>query len=255
MTEDLGSFENRYRSPKFVEFWMADQGLEARRTEWRKRLVAFLPFDSSDTLRILDIGAGTRGLSLQILNAFPNASVTSQDFSEAMLSHARERLAGFEGRVTFIQSDLRTPGWARNIEGTFDSVVASFVTHTVPHSVKAIYEELFGLVKPGGCFLTCDRFSPPGPSLEKLYHKLRLQHYRERLKMETGTEKSLQDAEEQLRDRRRGYHVFFKGHDRESSVGVSTMMDNLLWLKEAGFDEVDCLFKRDNVAIIGAFRH
>ena len=56
MDENLDSYENRYHSPKYVELWAADQGLEARRIEWRKRLVASLPFDSSDTLRILDIG-------------------------------------------------------------------------------------------------------------------------------------------------------------------------------------------------------
>ena len=183
MTEDLGSFENRYRSPKYVELWMADKGLETRRIQWRKRLVASLPFDSSDSLRILDMGAGTGGLSLEILESFPNASVTSQDFSQVMLSHAREQLAGFEGRVTFVQSDLRTTGWTRNIEGTFDAIVASFVTHTVASSVKAIYAELFGLVKPGGCFLSCEGFSSPGPSLEKLYNKLRLQDYREQVKV------------------------------------------------------------------------
>lgn len=108
VTEDLDSFENRYRSPKYVEFWMADQGLEGRRIQWRKRLVASLPFGSSDTIRILDIGAGTGGLSLEMLYSFPNALVTSQDFSEAMLSHARKQLAGFEERVTFVQSDLQT---------------------------------------------------------------------------------------------------------------------------------------------------
>ena len=255
MAEDLGSFENRYRSPKYVELWMTDQGLEARRIQWRKRLVASLPFDSSDTLRILDVGAGTGGLSLQILKSFPNASVTSQDFSEVMLSHAREQLAGFEGRVTFVQNDLRTTGWSSNIEGTFDAIVSSFVTHTVASNIKAIYAELFGLVKPGGCFLSCEGFSSAGPSLEKLYNKLRLQDYRERIKMETGTEKSLQEAEHQLRDRSRGYRDFFKDRHRESPVGVSTVMNNLLWLKEAKFDEVDCLFKRNRVALIGGFRH
>ncbi|MGB8827811.1 MAG: class I SAM-dependent methyltransferase [Dehalococcoidales bacterium] len=253
--EDLSSFENRYRSLKYVELWAADQGLEARRIEWRKRLVASLPFDSSDTLRILEIGTGTGRLSLEILKSFPNASVTSQDFSEVMLSHAREQLAGFGGRVTFVQSDLRITGWASNIEGTFDAVVTSFVTHTVASSIKAIYADLFGLVKPGGCFLSCEGFSPPGPSLEKLYNKQGLQNYRDRVKMETGTDKTLQEAEKQLCDRHRGYRAYFNDHNRKSTVGVSTLMDNLLWLKEAGFDEVDCICKRNRVALIGSFRH
>jgi hypothetical protein len=51
--------------------------------------------------------------------------------------------------------------------------------------------------------------------------------------METGTEKSLQEAELQLRDRGRGYRDFFKNRDRESPVGVSTVMNNLLWQEDA----------------------
>jgi len=191
MTADSGSFKNRYLSPKFVDFWMADQGMEAGRSLWRQKLISLLPFESSDTLRVLDLGAGTGALSLEILNLYPNIHLTCQDFSETMLSHARQQLAKFEGKVTFVQSDLRNPGWEQTIEGTFDAVVSSFVTHTVPDNVKAIYQELFGLVSPGGCFLSCDIFTPPGPALERIYHKSRLMDFQNRIKMKTGIEKSL----------------------------------------------------------------
>jgi len=38
-------------------------------------------------------------------------------------------------------------------------------------------------------------------------------------------------------------------------VTVKIMLKQIEWLKEAGFDEVDCLSKHNRSAIIGGFRH
>jgi ubiquinone/menaquinone biosynthesis C-methylase UbiE len=64
------------------------------------------------------------------------------DFSEAMLSHARQNLANFKEKVTFVQSNLQNPGWAQTLEGTYDAVVSSFLTHTIPDSIQTLYKEL-----------------------------------------------------------------------------------------------------------------
>jgi tRNA (cmo5U34)-methyltransferase len=251
----LGSFKNRYLSSKYVDFWMADKGMEAGRSLWRRRLLSFLPFESTDSIRLLDLGAGTGALSLEILNRFPNVSLTCLDFSEAMLSHARERLEKFKGKVSFVQSSLQNLGWSKAVEGTFDAVVSSFVTHTIPDNVKALYGELFGLVNSEGCLLSCDVFPPPGPVLERIYQKSRLIDRQYGIKMKTGVEKTIPEVEQLLRERRESYKAFFKGNNRILSVGSPTVINHLQWLKEAGFDEVDCLEKRTRNAIIGGFKH
>jgi hypothetical protein len=56
VSKDSSSFENRYLSPKLVEFWMADKGMEAGRSLWRQRLLFCLPFELSDSIRVLDLG-------------------------------------------------------------------------------------------------------------------------------------------------------------------------------------------------------
>jgi len=255
MAADSSSFKNRYLSSKYVDFWMADKGMEAGRNIWRQKLISFLPFESTDTIRILDLGAGTGALSLDLLNIYHNISITCLDFSDAMLSHARKRLKNFEGKVSFVQSNLRNPGWAQTIDGTYNAVVSSFLTHTIPDNVKALYQELFKLVSPGGCFLTCDVFPPPGSALEKIYHKSRLMEFQYRIKMKTGVEKSLQEVEQLLNERRQSYKAFFNDSDKILAVGTPTVMNHLEWLKNAGFDEVDCLWKHTRNAVIGGFRH
>ena len=71
------------------------------------QIISFLPFEPSDSFRLLDLGTGTGALSLEILNRYPNVSLTCLDFSEAMLRHAKERLGKFGEKVAFVQSNLR----------------------------------------------------------------------------------------------------------------------------------------------------
>lgn len=256
MTLDSESFEiNRWHSPEYVDSWMADKVREADRRILRKKLVSSLPFEAGDNIRVLDVGAGTGRLSLEILSYYPHACLVCQDFSESMLSHARLQLAQFSKQITFVKSDLRDPEWWRIIEGTFDAVVSSLVMHTVSDRVREIYREIFGLVSSGGCFLTCDTFTPPGPALEKAYRKARLIAYQANLKAETGVEKSLEEVEQELREKRQKRRASFPNRERRRLLGLPNFMNHLEWLSQAGFDEVDCLWKDMRRAVIGGFRH
>ena len=256
MTFSSEGFEtNRWHSPEYVESWMADQTREAARRSVRKRLVSMLPFEPTTAIRVLDMGAGTGGLSLELLTAYPKAQLVCQDFSEVMLIHARQRLKPFSEQVIFAQSDLQNPAWLQVTEGTFDAVLSSFVMHTIPNRTREIYRELFGRVNPGGCLLNGDVFAPPGPVLERAYLKARLIAYQATIKAETGVGKSLAEAEQELRERRRNRGTYFSDRVRSWSVGFSTLVNHLEWLSEAGFEEVDCLWKDMSRAIIGGFRH
>jgi len=255
LTSDSRSYENRYLSSKYVDFWMADKGMEAGRSLWRQRLLSFLPFEPTDKIRLLDLGTGTGALSFEVLDRYPNVTLVCLDFSDAMLNHAREHLEKFRGKVTFIQSNLRTAGWSKSVDGTFDAVISSFVIHTIPDKIKTLYQELFGVINSEGCFLSCDLFPPPGPVLEGIYRKSRLIDRQYGIKLKTGVDKTIPEVEQQLRERRESYKAFFKPDDRILTIGSPTVVNHLEWLKAAGFDEVDCLEKHARNAIIGGFKH
>ena len=256
MTLDSEEFEvSRWHSPEYVESWMADRTMGTQRRLMQKKLVSLLPFKPEDTIRVLDVGTGAGALSMEVLGAYPKAQLVCHDFSETMLAHARQQLARFSERVTFVKSDLRDPAWPQVIEGAFDAVVSSFVMHTVPNRVRDIYREVSGLIKPGGCFLACDMFAPPGTMLEKAYRTARLIVYRDTIKAETGVEKNLQEVEQELRERWRQRHAALPGRVRNRPVRTATLINHLEWLGQAGFDEVDCLWKDMRRAIIGGFKH
>ncbi len=205
MTIDSEPFEvHRWHSPEYVESWIDNQSRETERRFLRKKLVSLLLFEPDASIRVLDIGAGAGGLSLEVLGVYSKAQITCQDFSETMLTHARQQLSQFSDRVTFVKSDLRDSDWTKVVEGKFDAVISSFVFHTVPNRIREIDSEVFHLVELGGCFLSCDHVAPPGPMLDKAYFKSRLTAYQGIIKAETGVEKSLADVEQEVQYGYRG---------------------------------------------------
>lgn len=247
---------HQWQTSEYVDSWFANQARQTSYFPWRKRLVASLPFEPGTVIRVLDIGTGNGALSLDILNAYPEARLVCHDFSKTMLERARERLGEHLGRITFVQSDLRDPAWVNVIEGTFDAVVSSIAIHNVaesnqgtPERIREIYAEIFRLVKPGGCFLNYDITAAPGPMTAKIYHKEYLASGQSRPIADTGIVRNLESP-----GRESNEHSHRIGGQREYSY-VRNVLDQLDWLRQAGFDEVDCFLKDNRNAIFGGFRH
>jgi tRNA (cmo5U34)-methyltransferase len=248
MPESESHHDERWKSADYVATWIANRAPEVERVPLRKKLVSLLPFEVGADIRVLDLGTGTGLLSLAVLNTFQNARIVCQDFSGAMLNNARENLAKFEARVYFVNSDLRESQWRQVVDGTFDAVVAGFALHSIPERIHAIYREVFDLVRPGGCFISCDNVSAPGTVTARLYREERHVIHRENLKAELGPDKSLEILEKERLER--------ESVPARQTVRVSyTLVEQIGWLREAGFDEADCLWKDMRRAIIGGFRH
>ncbi len=271
MTNNVEVFETRWYSPEYVDSWLANRTMQASYRPSREKLVSMLPFQPEAIIRVLDIGSGDGALSLIVLEAYPEAQVVCLDFSEIMLAHARQRLAQFSKRVSFVKSNLQDPTWTHGIEETFDAVVSSIAIHDVdeptpdapppPGRIRKIYSEIFGLVKPGGVFFNYDFFlnadfvTPPGSIVREVYLKAQLTAYQALMKVEMGIEKNLPELEQEFQEQRLGRSE--SSHDRagRGSPGIRTILNQLEWLKQAGFDEVDCLWKDTRNTIIGGFRH
>ncbi|MBI3931759.1 MAG: class I SAM-dependent methyltransferase [Chloroflexi bacterium] len=247
---------NQWQTSDYVDSWLADQPAQSGYQPAREKLVSLLPFEPGDIIRVLDIGTGDGALSLELLGVYPKAELVCHDFSETMLERARQRLASLSAAVRFVKGDLRDMAWTQAIEGQFDAVISSIAIHNVaegsqgaPERIREIYNEVFGLVKPGGCFLNYDLITAPGPAVERIYYRERFINEQTRLKAIMGIEKSLQELEQEFQERRRGRST------RSSQPGARALMNQLEWLKQAGFDEVDCLWKETRSVIFGGFKH
>jgi 2-polyprenyl-3-methyl-5-hydroxy-6-metoxy-1,4-benzoquinol methylase len=154
-----------WHSHRYVEDWIVrDARRVAERMPILETLIAAVPFASDASIDVLDVGGGSGVVAEQVLDAFPAARITLQDFSGLMLARAREKFAIHYRTVRYVQCDLEDPTWPRKVGGPFDLVVSGIAIHNLKDlaAMAACYEAVHGLLKAGGCFLDYDYFDKFG---------------------------------------------------------------------------------------------
>ena len=113
---------------------------------WSRRLAPlFLQFTNIKAAsRILDVGCGIGSLSFVLREAFPDASITGLDYSQAFVDHARSR-AG-DGNLHFERGDAAALAYG---DAQFDATLSLLVLNFVPAAEKAGIE-MKRVTKPGG---------------------------------------------------------------------------------------------------------
>jgi tRNA (cmo5U34)-methyltransferase len=214
--------------------------------ERRKQLevvLRLLRFAPQKPQRILDLGAGDGILLATALEAWPEASGVALDFSPLMLEEARRRLAKFGTRAQTVEADLQFPDWIKKVQGPFDAVLSSLAIHHLTHERKrALYSEIFQLMAEGGVFINVEHVSSPTARVEEISNDAMTEHLYERRR-----EKGEQVTVDQVR------RDFLERPDRAANI-LAPVEDQCHWLREIGFQDVDCFWKYFELAIFGGFR-
>jgi SAM-dependent methyltransferase len=164
--------------------------------------------------RVLDLGAGDGRLLALVLDANPGASGVALDHNPAMLEAADARFGALP-EVAVIDHDLdgELPGGL----GPFDAVVSALALHHFTEQRRrALSSEVLGLLRPGGVFADLDL---------------------------------VRSASEALHDR----FVDRVPWDRDPSLAWDrhpSLDERMAWLADAGFVNVDCLWKWRELALV-----
>jgi len=154
-----------WHSEHYVGHWVErDARRAAERTPILEALIAAVPFAPDTPIDVLDVGGGSGAVSEAVLEAFPAARLTVQDFSAQMLARAKERFSTHDRAIRYVQCDLHDPAWPQKVGGPFDLAVSGIAIHNLQNlgAIAACYEAVHGLLKPGGCFLDYDHFDKFG---------------------------------------------------------------------------------------------
>lgn len=197
--------------------------------DFYRAVVEMVPFDPAGSWRFLDLGAGT-GLLTQILRGrFPGVEYVLMDFSSEMLAQAKARFAGQSG-ISFLEADYATADWP----GPFDGIFSSLSIHHLSDEAKqALYRKVFGQLKPGGIFLNAEFVRAESSELQASYW---------RLWVESMKAAGLNDAE------------VGQALERTSIDILAPVEAQLGWLKDIGFTEVGCHYRRYLFAVFGGRR-
>ncbi len=244
MTIDT-SWQQTWGSREFVERWATKGGWQAPIREVQTAMVLrMMPHPIDAAIRVLDIGAGYGALACALLNERPHASAVCLDVSEAMLTLGRERNANLKDRISFIQGSLETPDWLRSVEGSFDAVISARALHhfTENQRRRDIFKEVFSLLCQGGCFINADNVRAPTKTLTERYRRARDEYLDRFVRQSTGGKTTLAEVRAATPSSYHGPH------------NNGYLEEELAWLKEAGFEDVDCFWKLTTTVVYGGFK-
>jgi tRNA (cmo5U34)-methyltransferase len=239
------SWQETWGSGRFIEQWAAKGGWQAPIRDAQTAMVLRMiphPFDAA--IRILDIGAGYGALAAAVLDDRPNATALCLDASEAMLTLGRKRNANLIDRIKFVQASLETTDWLTSIQGDFDAVISSRALHhfTENQRRRYIFKEVFSLVREGGCFINADNIRALTPSLGERYRRARDEYLDRFIRQSSGGKTNLAEVRAATPSAYHGPH------------NNGYLEDELAWLREAGFEDVDCFWKFGTTVVYGGFR-
>ncbi|MCX5817135.1 MAG: class I SAM-dependent methyltransferase [Proteobacteria bacterium] len=191
--------------------------------------------------KILDLGCGDGALGRMLLEAHPTVRMIFADFSEPMLEALRKQI-GSSQRATIIKVDFATPAWAKGfeVEKPFDVIVSGFAIHHQPDDRKReLYAEIYGLLSNGGVFLNLEHVSSATPAGSTLFDSFFVDHLLH-FHSNASPSKARQEIEE----------AYYQRPDKKENI-LALVETQCQWLRDIGFQDVDCFFKVFELALFG----
>ncbi len=174
--------------------------------------------------RVLDLGAGTGMLAGFVRDAYRGAHVTLFDGAPQMLAEARGLLG--EERVEFVQGDM----YGELPEGPWDAVVSALaIHHMTDEGKKHVYGHVLENLRPGGVFINAEHVLGSTEWLDEIYRDY----------LESGARANGITGEE-----------WAQAEERMKADHLTPLEPQLKWLRELGYQDVDCLFKDHAFAVM-----
>jgi SAM-dependent methyltransferase len=188
--------------------------------------------------RLLDLGCGDGTLARLVLDAAPGARAILLDHSEPMVARARERMAPYGERCEIRLADLKDAITDLAAAGSLDLILSGYAIHHLPDARKrTLYAEIHDLLAPGGLFVNVEHVASASPALEALHDDLYIDHLAER-------------GERSRAEIAAAYHA----RPDKADNRLAPVETQLAWLREIGFDHVDCAFKWFELAVFGGVK-
>ena len=208
-------------------------------------MVSILKSRAQSIETFLDLGCGDGILGAAILGEYPSSRGVLADFSESMLEQAREQLKEYAGQLVFESLDYGDRTWVSKMQAyaPFDAVVSGYSIHHQPDERKhEIYAEIFSLLEPGGWFINIEHIAPAAPLATDLFNNYIVDGYYAIEQRNGGT-----------RTREEMANIYMNRPDKEANKLLSVDIQ-CTWLREIGYEEVDCYFRIYELAVFAGQR-
>lgn len=170
--------------------------------------------------RILELGCGTGNLSKVVRKTYPNAELVLVDVSKDILTECNKRLSEFD-KILYEQEDIRNLNYPSE---SFDLIISSITIHHIENIEKAqLFKNIYKWLNSNGVFAYSDLFASVS---KEIYFKHDNVWHEEVVRL------GLSETE---------WNTWMK-HQDESDY-YATLSNQLLWLKEAHFEDIDVTWR------------
>lgn len=187
---------------------------------------------------MMDLGCGNGFLGEIILKSFPQARAILIDHSKPMIEEANKHMKSFLHRCEIIHDDFSTSIHKYAQKNSIDCIVSGYAIHHLPNKdKKELYQTIYDVLSPGGVFINIEHTASATSEIEDLYDKLFIDH------LASYSKRERQEVSKEYNHR----------PDKEDNIleKVDIQID---WLREIGFNHVDCYFKWMELAIFGGVK-
>ncbi len=194
--------------------------------------------------RFLDLGCGDGVLGRALFRRFPQAHGVFLDFSSTMIEAAQQHL-GENRNATLLNQDYATPAWTGAVRphAPFEVIVSGFSIHHQPDERKrALYQELFDLLAPGGLFLNLEHVASSTRRIESDFDE----YFIDALCRYHQGRGTAQTREQIAKD-------YYDRPDKAANI-LALVEEQCGWLRNIGYQDVDCYFKVFELALFGGRR-
>lgn len=189
----------------------------------------FIAHSIAKPLRVLDLGAGTGLLTMYWYSHFPEAEYMLTDVSVGMLDVARRRFQGLE-QVAYEVCDY-TQQLPNN---DFDVIISALSIHHLENSDKRqLFRRIYEKLPDGGVFVNYDQFCGETEKASQMMDNYWIDGL-----MHSGL--SAQSLE--------------KWRERSKLDRECSLQDEIMWLKEVGFQTVQSVFSQQKFSVLMAIK-
>ena len=198
----------------------------------------------SEPAHILDLCCGEGLLTRGLLDRFPECQVHGLDGSPKMIERIKTTLAGYGKRFEAIRFDLSSRDW-RRFPWRVHAVVSSIAIHHLDDTEKqTLFKDIVSLLAPGGSFIIADVIRPVTELGKSFAAK--------------GWDGAVRQNSLNLDGHLRAFDRFreirwniYSDPEPNPIDKPSSLFDQLKWLDEAGFTDIDVYWMKAGHAIFG----
>lgn len=234
---------NEQNSQAFIDY--GRYFVPERERQWQ--MMADLIPKTGQPGSVIDLCCG-EGLTAElILEQHPQCTLYGLDGSEMMLQRAGGRLARFGERFIARRFDLLARSWLE-FRPPLLAVISSLVVHHLDGAQKqALDREVYSLLAPGGAWIIADMIAPAHPSGWEVAARAWDEVVRERALALDGNRAGLIFFDEQ-------HWNTYRYFDPQDIDKPSPLFDQLKWLEQAGFVNVDVYWMKAGHALFAGFK-